>query len=181
MSTTAASSHPTALITGSLFSGAMLSLSLVAVPVLLDTTAAAPQLLYQWTRMYHYGHLALPTTAVATALLYAHAARRAKKEDAAARQSRSKPHNSSSAPRWQLLALAAAATLAMVPFTSLVMVPTNNELFRLQRESVMASSADVVGFAEVRRLVVSWSWMHLARSLMPLAGAVLGAVASVGV
>jgi hypothetical protein len=165
MSTTGA--HRTALITGSLLSGAMLSLSLISVPVLLDTTTQAPQLFHQWVRMYHYGHQVLPTMAVGTSLLYAYTASTIKK-----RQSKSDDSS-----KWHVLALAALATVSMVPFTWLVMVPTNNELFRLQRESVV--NADVMGFEEARGLVVSWSWMHLTRSLLPLVGAVLGASATV--
>lgn len=38
----------------------MMSLSGIAVSVLLETAVDAPQSLYAWTRMYHYGHLALP-------------------------------------------------------------------------------------------------------------------------
>lgn len=153
----------------------MLSLSLIAVPVYLDTTAQAPELLHQWARTYHYGHQVLPAMAVGTALLYGYIAVAARK------QQRQKQHAKTDARRlestqWTLLALAGLATFAMVPFTWLVMVPTNNELFRLERAS--RSNADVIGFADARSLVVSWSLMHLTRSLMPLAGAVLGALAA---
>jgi len=158
--------HHIALVTGPLLSGAMLSLSLVAVPVLLDTTTQAPQLLHQWVRMYHYGHQVLPTMAVGTSLLYAYTAKTVEQQS-----------KSQHLSQRRLLTLAALATVSMVPFTWLVMVPTNNELFRLQAASVM--NADIIGFKGVRKLVVSWSWMHLTRSLMPLAGAVLGAAASV--
>lgn len=159
--------HRTAIITGSLLSGAMLSLSLIAVPVLLDTTTQAPQLLHQWVRMYHYGHQVLPTMAVGASLLYAHTAIGARKEH------QSKNHKS----QWRVLALAAVVTVSMVPFTWLVMVPTNNELFRLQ----LASNTDVntITFEATKDLVVSWSRMHLTRSLMPLVGAVLGIAATV--
>ncbi|OIW25638.1 DUF1772-domain-containing protein [Coniochaeta ligniaria NRRL 30616] len=164
MSTTAA--HRVALVTGSLLSGAMLSLSLIAVPVLLDTTTQAPQLLHQWVRMYHYGHQVLPTMAVGTSLLYAYTAVGAQKKQ--------QPRKNMS--QWRILTLAALATVGMVPFTWLVMVPTNNQLFRLQ----LASKTDVniLTFEAARALVVSWSWMHLTRSLMPLVGAVLGAAAT---
>ena len=52
------------------------------------------------------------------------------------------------------------------------MVPTNNELFGLER----ASKAEplVKGITEAKELVVKWSWLHLTRSLFPLAGAVIG-------
>jgi Domain of unknown function (DUF1772) len=62
----------------------------------------------------------------------------------------------------------------MLPFTWFVMVPTNNELFRLE----VASKVEplVMGILGAKELVVKWSWLHFTRSLMPLAGAVLGTV-----
>ena len=51
-----------------------MSLSLVAISVLLDTTTGPSQLFSQWVRMYHYGHRVLPTMAVATFLTYGYAA-----------------------------------------------------------------------------------------------------------
>lgn len=158
--------HHTALVVGSLLSGAMLSLSLIAVPVLLDTTTQAPQLLHQWVRMYHYGHQALPTMAVGTSLLYAYTAAHIEKSQRRVQYR----------PRWQVLALAALATVSMVPFTWLVMVPTNNKLFQLQEAS--KTDAHIATFEVARDLIVSWSWMHFTRSVMPLVGAVLGAGAA---
>ncbi|KAJ0120540.1 uncharacterized protein J7T55_015269 [Diaporthe amygdali] len=150
----------TALVTGSFLSGAMMSLSFIAVPVLLETTRDAPQLLTAWTRTYHYGHLALPTMSVGTFLLYIYAARASKKGKGRSRG---------------ILAAAGVATVAMVPFTWAFMLPTNDELFRLQAASV--TEPGVAGFDAVREMVTSWSWMHVMRSLMPLVGAILGASA----
>ncbi|EED13321.1 conserved hypothetical protein [Talaromyces stipitatus ATCC 10500] len=148
----------TAVVTGSFLSGAMMSLSLFAVPVLLDTTTEAPQLFFQWVRMYHYGHMALPTMAVGTFLLYSYAA--VKKR--------------SSKQPWRRFLIAGITTLTMVPFTWFVMVPTNNELFRLQRISL--ADPTVMPISEATELVTKWSWMHLTRSFIPLAGAVMGAM-----
>lgn len=174
MSTTSA--QATAVVTGSFLSGmnqgyccliemevwtnislgAMMSLSLMAVPVLLDTTTEAPQLFFQWTRMYHYGHQVLPTMAVATFLLYSYTCTK--------RRSAKKP--------WGVFALAGMTTVSMLPFTWIFMVPTNNELFRLEA----ASKAEplVMGILGAKELVVKWSWLHFTRSLLPLTGAVLG-------
>lgn len=140
----------------------MLSLSLIAVPVLLDTTKEAPELFRQWTRMYHYGHQVLPTMAVGTFILYTHAATK--------KQSAGKP--------WATFAVAGLVTLSMLPFTWLVMVPTNNELFQL--ELVSRSEPFVASIESARELVVRWSWMHFTRALLPLSGAILGAVATFG-
>ncbi|KAI0595127.1 hypothetical protein F4775DRAFT_595616 [Biscogniauxia sp. FL1348] len=154
MSTTGA--QATAVITGSFLSGAMMSLSLMAVPVLLDSTTQAPQLFHQWTRMYHYGHQVLPTMAVGTLLLHGYTALRRR----AAKRS------------WGIFLLAGIITVSMLPFTWLVMVPTNNELFRL--ETVSRTDPAVMTIENAKELVVKWSWMHFTRSLMPLTGAILG-------
>ncbi|KFA71135.1 hypothetical protein S40288_04512 [Stachybotrys chartarum IBT 40288] len=175
MSTTTA--QAVALVTGSFLSGtslrvlsgnvdmtndglgAMASLSLIAVPVFLDSTTSAPQLFHTWTRMYHYGHQALPTMAVGTLSLWTYVAirrRRIRKD-------------------WHVFALAGVVTVLMLPFTWLVMVPTNNTLFGLE-----AAGSDLgnVTLTDGKMLVVSWAWMHLARSVFPLAGAALGAAAT---
>ncbi|KAM7212993.1 protein of unknown function (DUF1772) domain containing protein [Rhypophila decipiens] len=149
MSATAA--QATAIITGSFLSGAMTCLSLIGVPVFLDTTTSAPQLFSQWARMYHYGHQILPTMAVGTFLLYNYTAFKR---------------------RNKTFALAGVTTLLMLPFTWVFMVPTNNELFRL--EGVSKTAPEVKGMAEAKELVVRWAWLHLGRSLFPLVGALLG-------
>jgi len=139
----------------------MTSLSLIAVPVFLDSIPSAPQLFHTWARMYYYGHQALPTMAVGTLGLWTYTVVK--------RRSAKKP--------WRTFALAGAITVLMLPFTWLVMVPTNNELFRLE---AAGSEIGSVTFGDARALVVSWAWMHLARSVFPLAGAILGAVATFG-
>ncbi|KAG6355442.1 hypothetical protein INS49_003404 [Diaporthe citri] len=136
-----------AVISGSVLSGAMLSLSGIAVPVLLETATDAPQLLCAWTRMYHYGHLALPTMGVGACLLYLSAAWRTSKSRGA-------------------LAAAALVTVAMVPFTWVFMGPLNGELFRLQAASTTDPAA--IGLEGVRDMVIWWSRLHVTRSLMPL-------------
>ena len=176
MSTTAI--QATALITGSFLSGkqqascgrcyeltslkgVMASLSLIAIPVFLDSIPSAPQLFHAWERMYHYGHQALPAISVGTLSLWVYAA--------AKRRAAIKP--------WQLCALAGAVTVLMIPFTLIFMVPTNNELFRLE-----AAGSDIgsVTVEDARALVVSWAWMHLTRAVFPLIGTILGAIATLG-
>lgn len=134
----------------------MMSISLIAVPVFLDTTSDAPLLFRQWARTYHYGHMALPTMAVGTLALYGSAALGRKR---------------SSSKRWGALALAGLTTVAILPFTWLVMVPTNNELFRLDATQPPLG----LGIAQAKELVTHWAWLHFARSLFPLIGAVMGA------
>ncbi|KUI68499.1 Noranthrone monooxygenase [Cytospora mali] len=148
----------TALVTGSFLSGAMMSLSLIAVPVFLDTTKHAPQLFHQWARMYNYGHQALPTMAVGTCFLYLYTA---------SKRSGAKGHRA-------LAMLAGLTTVIMLPFTWFVMMPTNDELFKL--EALSRTEPEVMGLAGARELVVRWAQMHFVRCLFPLAGAILGAI-----
>lgn len=135
----------------------MASLSLIAVPVLLDTSTDASQLLRQWSRMYHYGHMIMPGIAVTTTLLHV--------ATAAQQCAANKP--------WGTFACAGLATIAIAPFTWTVMEGTNSTLFRLL-EQAGEKKADAVGLLEMKKLVKRWSWLHLARSMLPLAGTLLG-------
>ncbi|KAF3762999.1 DUF1772-domain-containing protein [Cryphonectria parasitica EP155] len=136
----------------------MASLCLITVPVLLDTDSDGPHLVSQWARMYHYGHLVMPSISVATCVLYGFIT--------ASRRSARKS--------WRVPALAGAITVVMVPFTWVVMAPTNDRLFNLQ--SLSQVDPVTVDIAEVRDLVTSWWWLHGARCIFPLVGAVVGAV-----
>jgi hypothetical protein len=139
----------------------MMSLSLMAVPVFLDTTTDSALLTRQWVRMYHYGHQVLPTMAVVTFSLYGYSVFRRR----AAQRS------------WGRTLLAGITTVAMLPFTWLVMVPTNDTLFALE---VASRAAPAATLEEVKALVVKWSWMHMTRSFFPLIGAVLGTMQVLG-
>jgi hypothetical protein len=126
----------------------MTSLSLISVPVLLDTATDSPHLLRQWSRMYHYGHLC-------TAL----------------------QQNALGKP-WGIFACAGGVTIAIAPFTWVVMGGINGELFRrLERVGGVSKENATSGeLEEVKGLVKRWSWLHLMRSMLPLAGTVLGVV-----
>ncbi|KAF2272821.1 DUF1772-domain-containing protein [Westerdykella ornata] len=139
----------------------MASISIVTVPVLFDTVTQPLPLLTQWARLYHYGHMVMPAFCVAATSLFAYSALRNR---VAASATNPKP--------WRIYASAAATTISMVPFTWIVMAPTNNRLFGLKELAGGKSSA--ADFAEVRGLIASWAWMHIARSVFPLVGAVLG-------
>lgn len=136
-----------------------MSLSGIAVPVLLETADDAPQLLHAWTRMYHYGHLALPTMGVTTCLLYLSAALQGH------------------AHRGALWA-AALVTVAMVPFTRVLMGPLNGRLFRLQAASTFDPA--VIELKSARDMVAWWARLHIMRSLMPLLGVLVGSSLMLG-
>jgi hypothetical protein len=130
----------------------MMGLSLLAVPVFLDTNTEAGHLLRQWVRLYHYGHQMMPAMAVTTLALYGYTAR--------SRQASHKP--------WRIWGAAGLVTVAMVPFTWIAMTATNNSLFQLDRPR------GVIELRRVRELVVTWGRLHVVRSLFPLVGAIIG-------
>jgi hypothetical protein len=139
----------------------MMSLSLVAVPVLLDTVTDTAQLLRQWSRMYHYGHLIMPSLAVGTLCLHGC--------NSVAQRSLGRPY--------RLFALAGMVTIAIAPFTWIAMDSTNNELFRLEA-AARESNAESLHMALARELIVRWTWLHTARSMLPLVGTILGSMAT---
>ncbi|KIM92900.1 hypothetical protein OIDMADRAFT_21636 [Oidiodendron maius Zn] len=145
----------TAVVAGSFLSGAMMSLSLVAVPVFLDTDTQPSHLLAHFVRLYHYGHRLMPSLAVGTFTLYAISSYKAHAVDEI----------------WLRPLLAGVITLSLVPFTWVTMTPTNYALFDLYDQGKAEKKVD---FGQVRRLVVKWNWLHIVRSLFPLLGAVLG-------
>jgi uncharacterized membrane protein YeaQ/YmgE (transglycosylase-associated protein family) len=74
--------------------------------------------------------------------------------------------------QWKQYAAAAGLTIAIVPFTIVVMAGVNGKL--------MAEAAGIVGAAEATtahdtlELVRKWSTMNLVRSVCPLLGAAVG-------
>ncbi len=133
----------------------MFSLSAIAVPVFLDTNTDSGQLVRQWSRTYHYGHIILPAFCIATCSLYAYASFSRRKD-------------------WKLYAAAGVTTIAMVPFTWVVMTPTNNTLFGLEDAALSADQEALADLDAVRELVIRWSWLHATRSFFPLFGAIVG-------
>lgn len=74
----------------------------------------------------------------------------------------------------RLWALAAVITCSQLPWTLLVMRPTNNRLIAIassQTELEKASQGEVVG------LLRQWAWMNILRGLLALAGGLTGVYA----
>lgn len=130
-----------------------MGLSLIAIPVLVDTNSDPAHLVRQWARLYGYGIQYMPAGAIGTTALYGYTAT---------------THIRYGQP-WLNYAVAAAATMSIVPFTWFVMAPTNNLLFGLNE--VAGGARDL---AEVHGLIATWRWLHVVRSLFPLVGAVCG-------
>ena len=133
-----------------------MGLSLTTIPLFLDTNTQSAHMLTQWVRLYHYGHLLLPSMAIATFLMYAYTVNA----------------KWASGNKWVTCAAAGVVTVSMIPFTLIVMAPTNSTLFRLEKE--IKVEAAVATLDQVQALVTRWGRMHFVRSLFPLVGAVLG-------
>ncbi|EFR05229.1 hypothetical protein MGYG_08241 [Nannizzia gypsea CBS 118893] len=145
----------TAVVTGSFLAGAMMNISMLAIPVLIDTTDQPSQLINQWVRVYHYGHRVLPGISIATCGLYAYAAFR--------KRSAGRP--------WGVFAAAALTTLTMLPFTWTIIQPIINTLNAAQEA---CKAGQVVEWDEALALVTTWTAMHTTRALFPLTGAIIG-------
>ncbi|ESZ98978.1 hypothetical protein SBOR_0636 [Sclerotinia borealis F-4128] len=147
----------TAVVTGSFLTGAMVCLTGVVIPVFLNTDAESIHLLRHWARLYHYGHIYMPGLCVGTVGLYGYSALKGR---------------TSKSQQWRTYAFAAAITIAMVPFTWIFMAPTNNILFGWEKMATTKTSGEEL--SSVQEVVVKWAWLHLARSVFPFIGAVLG-------
>ncbi|KAL4993239.1 hypothetical protein BDV10DRAFT_198494 [Aspergillus recurvatus] len=145
----------TAIITGSMLSGSMMTITFLFIPVWLDTITRPSYLLDQWLRSFHYGHLGHPTMAVLTLTLYVLSAWQRR----------------SDGKRWKTLLTAGIVTILMSAFTLLFMIPTNTILFEYASGS---PGTETVELQEAKRLVLKWGWMHLTRSFFPLIGAAIG-------
>ncbi|KAJ6199395.1 hypothetical protein J3E72DRAFT_185724 [Bipolaris maydis] len=103
-----------AIILGSFLSGSMISLSAMTIPILLETTTDAFQLLCQWTRVYYYGHHVLLGIAIWTFLSYTLVCFRRRK--------------AVTSKLWHLLAVTVLSTVSIILFTLLIMKHTNREI-----------------------------------------------------
>jgi hypothetical protein len=68
--------------------------------------------------------------------------------------------------------LASVMTSFMVPFTWIFMAPTNKILYEWNASSTRATSA--VDLSAVSDIVIKWAWLHVARSVFPMIGVILG-------
>jgi uncharacterized membrane protein YjgN (DUF898 family) len=110
-----------------------------------------------WADVYTRGAALMPKVALGVALAYGYAAFDAH----------------SSGGQWIGYAAAAGSLLTIVPFTLVVMMGTNNLLQKAAKEGSPGSDP------QVNSLLDTWTLMNLGRSLFPLAGAVIGAIAFV--
>ncbi|KIA75621.1 hypothetical protein HK57_00553 [Aspergillus ustus] len=148
-----------AVITGSFLSGAMMSVYLLAIPSLFETTTDPGHLVRHWHRIFMNGHIKGPIISLTTTALYGLAALA----------------KYNAGQKWGVFATAGATTIAMVPFTLTIMASTNEALFRMEAEVQKGRNPT---WGEAERLVRNWSRFNLTRAFFPLAGAVLGLLAT---
>lgn len=147
-------------------------LSVLAVPGLLNASpSVAPQALaQQWAGIYNPGKVLGPRFAMLASLGYGYLAYH--------RSGGRGGGGGAGTGAWALapFAGAAALTLAIAPWTVLVMDGTNQALLRVAEGG---GAGAVVGEEEkkkreVAELLARWKGLNLVRSLFPLAGAVIG-------
>lgn len=146
-------------------------LSVLAIPGLLSAPSPASphSLAQQWAGLYHRGKVLGPQAAALSLLGYGYLAY------AYSSNSSSKEPQRSSRSAW--FVGAAALGLAIVPFTVLVMDPTNQALLGVAGAH---GAGQKVEEAAVRALLERWARLNLARSILPLVGATLGLWGLVG-
>ncbi|KIW31000.1 uncharacterized protein PV07_02685 [Cladophialophora immunda] len=151
--------------------GNIAALSLMATPALRRSTAedgvSASAVSRQWRYIYEAGKAQNPPIAVITAAAYLYLAWSARRVVA------------SLGPLSLYYGSAAVLTLGIVPFTLIAMSATNNKLIRHSDAASKGPSTPLQppGDEEVEGLIAKWTTLNGIRSLLPLAGGVLGAVA----
>lgn len=132
-----------------------MSVWLLAIPVFVETTHQPKQLIQQWSRIYHHGHIKGPMIATVTGATFAFAAW--------AKGAAGQP--------WRVFATAGLVTVSIVPYTLTVMRNINNTLFFVEYETRKGRDPS---WAEAVQLVNRWGKLNAIRALIPLTGGVLG-------
>lgn len=131
------------------------------MPVLVETSASTHVLLQQWQHIFDRGHIQGPALAMATAVTYGYVAWT----------------QAASGASWRPFATAAGLTLGIIPYTLIFMGRVNSELFRAVEQS---SKGEIMEKQRAGEMITLWTGLHAVRSLLPLAGAVTGLLAMLG-
>ena len=139
----------------------MAACSVIGVPPL---ALAPPELATkQWATLYYIGRARGPTISAAGLLAYLYLAFYASGRSV------------SPAEGYAYLA-AGATTVAVVPYTFVAMMRTNNEIERLAGETEKAAASG----DRVKYLVGKWYKLNLVRAVFPLSGFIVGMLALSG-
>ncbi len=139
-----------------------MSVFLITIPVLVETTRQPGKLVNYWRKVYLSGHVRGPAIAATTGLIYAFAAWR--------KHTAGEP--------WRVFAVAGATTVSIVPYTLTFMQGTNSALFRADDLAVKGTEP---AWSEAERLVLRWGRLNAIRALIPLAGGVVGLLGACGI
>ena len=134
-------------------------LSLLAVPGLLSAAVPAQALAKQWEGIFTRGKVLGPQMALVSLAGYAYVVYDRK----------------SQGQNYAGFVTAAVLSLAIMPYTIIVMSPTNNALL-----GVASGATKTLSESAVRELVTKWKGLNLVRSVFPFVGAVVGLWSLVG-
>lgn len=144
--------------------GSTLSISFLSIPSLL--LAPSPLLARQWQATFDRGKIINPAIGLVSVVTYGFLSYRL--------------YGGLNHPKAEMYALSAILVFGMVPWTQLVMWPTNVALFQKYDEMKnlgIEEKATEVGLTKgksTKELVDTWGTLNVLRGLFPLAGAVLG-------
>ena len=113
-------------------------------------------MLQQWRALFTRGASIGIPTGILTALSLAYAAYARQQSD---------PEESTA---WKGLAFAAAMAIGIIPFTLLVLNPTNKRLIAAGEGRL------AIGDTEAKELVGKWARLNLGRTVLPIVGTIVG-------
>lgn len=151
-----------------LLTGKTIAHGLVTVPALLlarsEDGLSSGAILKVWRHVYQRGHAHSPKIAILTSTAFTYLAWRASRATGA---------------RVPMLLFGTAASLVtgIVPFTLVFMLPTNDALMVRTAEEDILSTTEKPDQKTTEELLTRWAILSGMRSLLPLAGGVLGLLA----
>ncbi|KAF6825726.1 putative N-acetyltransferase, GNAT family [Colletotrichum plurivorum] len=129
------------------------SLSIFSVPAVLESSGAEPIIaLKLWQNLYLRGHATGPKVAIVTFLSLVFSAYDRRSQGA----------------EWEPFVAAATLSLAIVPFTRILMGPTNARLM------AGAQGVAALGWQETRDLLTTWRTLNFLRSFFSISAAAVG-------
>ncbi|KAG7091763.1 hypothetical protein E1B28_008165 [Marasmius oreades] len=153
-------------ISGSAFvAGSIISISVISAPVLLTPTSffSTAHAALQWKHLYTRGATLMPPLALVASLAHFYLAWKAHTLESVISSSRSLT---------RLYMTAGALTIGIVPWTLLVMAPTNDALIRKAVDSPTEAAVASSKTYETEDLMEKWITLNFVRGLFPLAGTV---------
>lgn len=153
------------LTTASSIAGVSLSLSALVIPRILESPT--PLLLKQWKHNLDSGKKSLPPLAGVSAAAFFYLAYEARKVHTILPR------------KWQLYLASGLLAVGIVPYTLIIMAPTNSKLIAREEETRSLGSEDKIveaglGGETAHKLVDDWATLNLGRSIMLGLAAVIG-------